>query len=76
MNRFRRIAMSVGLATLFVVGLACGGGNGLPDSTPSDGAGRPEGLSPEEFAAIARGAIWEPSAAGLAAQAPDSFTAK
>ncbi len=36
MNRFRRIAMSVGLATLFVVGLACGGGNdGPPTSTDS-----------------------------------------
>ena len=40
-----------------------------------DGAGRPGGLSPEEFAVIAREAIWEPSSAGLAAQAPDSFTA-
>ena len=37
MNRFRRIAMSIALATLFVVGLACGGGNdGPPTSTDSD----------------------------------------
>ena len=60
---------------LVVTTLACGGGNRLPDSMSFDGAGHPEGLSPEEFAAIAREAIWEPSAAGLAAQAPDSFTA-
>ena len=60
---------------LVVTTLACGGGNRLSDSMSFDGAGHPEGLSPEEFAAIAREAIWEPSAAGLAAQAPDSFTA-
>jgi len=60
---------------LVVMTLACGGGNGLPDSMSSDGAGRPASLSPEEFAALAREAIWEPSAAGLAVQAPDSFTA-
>ena len=63
------------LLGLAVMTLACGGGNGLPDSMSSDGAGRPAGLSPEEFTAIAREAIWEPSAAGLAVQAPDSFTA-
>jgi peptidyl-prolyl cis-trans isomerase A (cyclophilin A) len=60
---------------LAIITLGCGAGNGLPDSMSSDGAGRSEGLSPAEFAAIAREAIWEPSAAGLAAQAPDSFTA-
>jgi peptidyl-prolyl cis-trans isomerase A (cyclophilin A) len=63
------------LLGLAVMTLACGGGNGLPDSMASDGAGRPEDLSPEEFAAIAHEAIWEPSTAGLAVQAPDSFTA-
>jgi peptidyl-prolyl cis-trans isomerase A (cyclophilin A) len=60
---------------LAVITLACGGGNGLPDSMASDRARRPEDLSEEELAAIAREAIWEPSAAGLAVQAPDSFTA-
>ena len=60
---------------LAVSTLACGGGNGLSDSTASDGSSRLEDLSPQELAAIARQAIWEPTAADLAVQAPDSFTA-
>ncbi len=64
------------LLSFLVLGtLACGGGNGLSDSMIADGTGRLEALSPEAFAAIARQAIWEPSAADLAVQAPDSFTA-
>ena len=52
------------LSFLFAVSaLACGGGNGA------------QSLSPEELAAIAHKAIWEPSAADLAVQAPDSFRA-
>lgn len=59
------------LCTLLAVSiLACGGGNGLSESTESDRV-----LSPEELAAIAHQAVWEPSAADLAAQAPDSFMA-
>ena len=60
---------------LVLATLACGGGNGLSDSMTSDGTSRLDALSPEEFAAIARLAIWEPSAPDLAVQAPDSFTA-
>ena len=48
---------------LAVFTVACVGGNGA------------QSLSPEEVAAIAHQAIWEPSAADLAAQAPDSFRA-
>lgn len=46
-----------------VLAWTCGGGNGA------------ESLSPEELAAIAHDALWEPSAADLAVQAPDSFRA-
>ena len=53
--------------------LACGGGNGLSESTASDGAARAESLSAEELAAIAHRALWEPSTADLAVRAPDSF---
>jgi cyclophilin family peptidyl-prolyl cis-trans isomerase len=53
--------------------LACGGGNGLSESTASDGAARAQSLSPEELAAIAQQALWEPSASDLAVRAPDSF---
>ena len=64
------------LCTLLTVSvLACGGGNGLSESTPSDRGAEAENLSPEELAAIAYQAIWEPSASGLALQAPDSFRA-
>ena len=64
------------LCTLLTVSvLACGGGNGLSESSASDRAAAPENLSPEELAAIAYQAIWEPSASGLAVQAPDSFRA-
>jgi peptidyl-prolyl cis-trans isomerase A (cyclophilin A) len=52
--------------------LACGGGNGFPGS---DGDARAERLSEAELAAIAYQAIWAPSAADLAVQAPDSFRA-
>ena len=63
------------LCTLLAVStLACGGGNGLSESG-SDGAARAESLSPEELAAIAHQALWEPSASELAVQAPDSFQA-
>ena len=55
--------------------LACGGGNGLSESAASGDAARAESLSPEELAAIAHKAIWEPSVSDLAVQAPDSFTA-
>ncbi len=55
--------------------LACGGGNGLSESANSDAVGRTANLSPDELAAIAHQAIWEPSAADLAVQAPDWFTA-
>jgi cyclophilin family peptidyl-prolyl cis-trans isomerase len=58
---------------LAVSTLACGGSNGLSESTGSDGVARAEGLSPEALAAIARQALSEPSAADLAVQAPDSF---
>jgi peptidyl-prolyl cis-trans isomerase A (cyclophilin A) len=68
--------MRYSLCTLLATSiLACGGGNGLSESTGSDGAARAEGLSPEELAAIAHRALWEPSASDLALQAPDSFTA-
>ena len=55
--------------------LACGGGSGLSESTGSEGASRAGSLSPEELTAIAHQALWEPSAADLAVQAPDSFMA-
>ena len=55
--------------------LACGGGNGLSESPGSGEASRAERLSPEELATIAYQALWEPSAADLAVQAPDSFLA-
>ena len=60
---------------LAISALACGGGNGLSESTGSDGAARAESLSPEALAAIAHQALWEPSASDLAVQAPDSFLA-
>ncbi len=60
---------------LAVPALACGGGNGLSDSTTSNAGGRLDRMSPEEFAEIARQAIWEPSTASLGLQAPDSFMA-
>ena len=53
--------------------LACGGANGLSESTGSGGVARVESLSPAEVAALAHRAIWEPSASDLAVQAPDSF---
>ena len=60
---------------LAISALACGGGNGLSESTGSDGAARAASLSPEALAAIAHQALWEPSASDLAVQAPDSFLA-
>lgn len=60
---------------LAVFALGCGGGNGLSEPPASDGAAREESLSPREMAAVAHQALWEPSAADLAVQAPDSFTA-
>ena len=53
--------------------LACGGANGLSESTGSGGVARVETLSPAEVAALAHQAIWEPSVSDLAVQAPDSF---
>ncbi len=68
--------MRLALCSLLAIStLACGGGNGLSESTTSGGAARAESLSPEEFAAIAYQALWEPSASDLAVQAPDSFMA-
>ncbi len=58
---------------LAVSALACGGGNGLSESTASDGAARAGTLSAEELAAIAHQALWEPSASDFAVRAPDSF---
>ena len=52
---------------------ACGAANGLSESSGSEGVARVESLSPEEVAALAHQAIWEPSASDLAVQAPDSF---
>lgn len=49
-----------------VSALACGRGTGR--ATPA------ENLSPEELAAIAYQALWEPSPSDLAVQAPDSFS--
>ena len=66
MNRFRRIAMSVGLATLFVVGLACGGGSdGPPTSTDSDAqqAVNDSGASVAPAAATDSGASLAPGSA-------------
>ena len=68
--------MRLALCSLLAIStLACGGGNGLSESTGSGGAARAESLSPEELAAIAYQALWEPSASDLAVQAPDSFMA-
>ncbi len=61
-------------ALLAVSVLACGGGNGLSESAASGDATRAVNPSPEELAAIAYQAIWEPSVSDLAVQAPDSFT--
>ena len=67
--------MRLSLCTLLAVSaLACGGGNGPSESPGSDGATRTE-LSPSELAAIARRALWEPSASNLGLRAPDSFMA-
>ena len=68
-------AMRRGLCYLLAVStLACGGANGLSDSMNANGT-RAENLSPQELAAVAHRALWEPSAADLAVQAPDSFLA-
>ena len=61
-------------ALLAVSAVACGGGNGPSESPGSDGATRAE-LSPAELAAIARRALWEPSASNRGLRAPDSFMA-
>ena len=62
-------------SVLAIAALACGGGNGLSSSTDPNAIDRYGGLSPEEFAARARQAIWEPTASSLELQAPDRFTA-
>ena len=68
--------MRLALCSLVAVAtLACGGSNGLSESTASGGTARAESLSPEELAAIAYGALWEPSPSDLAVRAPDSFMA-
>ena len=71
----RRALWSLLAVSTLTASTACGGGNGLSESTSSDGAARGESLSPEELAAIAHQALWEPSASDLAVQAPDSFMA-
>ena len=66
MNRFRGLAMSVGLATLFVIGVACGGGNdGPPTSADSDAqqAANDSGASVAPAAATDSGASVAPAAA-------------
>jgi peptidyl-prolyl cis-trans isomerase A (cyclophilin A) len=65
-NRMSRTLSA--LITLSILGFS--GCNGL-----SSGDASAQNLSPEELAAIAYQAIWEPSVADLAVQAPDSFTA-
>ena len=68
--------MRLALCSLVAIStLACGGSNGLSESTASGGTARAESLSPEELAAIAYRALWEPSPSDLAVRAPDSFMA-